>query len=287
MSGGSAEPTYYNTTADVDRAASDFKTTNQFVVNDFVVGKKPTEDEVQIYKDVLLTSEFSNTLWMDMAVTKWWSGSGIRNFIRFARFPFLFLLAMSLMVYFPSLLINDYWPSGIQCMRNSHGWKTILACEAVIVYLFSITGFNRWALSDDSQHERNQGTWSLYIMLSSYTTRHRRVIILGYIADILCRGFLITATAWGLMYSDPELEEILVLGVEMNFLMEVPHVMRFMSEERMVTMLVSAYEEKGVRYPNFDAWQKQNKWLVRLISLLESAALIWSVVLPVGILFCM
>jgi len=289
MSKDLVEPTNYETTAEVDGAASEFAMTKGFIAHDFVVDKKPTQDEVQKYRDVLSTSQFSNTLWMDMAVTKWWSGSkySFRSWLRFLRFPFLWVLAMSLMVYFPTLLIEEYWPTGIQCLTNQHGWTTILASEAVIIYLFSMTGYTNWTMSDDKHQERSHGTWSLYIMLSSHTTRHCNVVILGYIADILCRGFLITATAWSLIYNDPELEEILIRGVEMDFLMEIPHVLRFMSEERLETMLVSAYAEKGAKFPNYEAWKEKNKWLVRFINVLQGAAVVWSVLLPLGMLLCM
>merc|ERR1719193_1516601 len=184
------------------------------------------------------------------------------------------------MVYFPTILINMYWPSGLQCMTFQHDWTIIWACEAVIIYLFSMTGFNRWTMSDESKEVRNQGTYFLYLMLSSYSTRHKWVLILGHIADVLCRGFLIPATAWSLMYNDPELEQILIKGVEMHFLMEVPHVLKYMSEERLVDLLVSTYEQKGARVANFDNWQQQNIWLNRFITIIEGGALIWSVVLP-------
>jgi len=290
MLGGSAEPISYNTTGEADGGGGEIKMTEHFINHDFVVNKKPTEDELQIYKDAISKSQFINNLWMDMAVTKFWSrssGNTCGDVIRFCRFPFLWLLAMALMLYFPIVLINDYWPSSIECMSHRHGWTVILASEAIIIYLFSITGFNKWTLSDESQQVRNQSTWCLYIMLSSHSTRHKWVVIFGHLANVVCRGFLITATAFSLIYSDPELEEILIRGVEMHFLMEVPNVMRFMSKERMVNVLVSGYEQNGVKVVNYDTWQRQHKWLILVNGFIESAALLWSIALPIIILFCM
>lgn len=293
MSGGTAEPIKYNTTGDVERGTTDLAMTEQFIDHDFVVDRKPTQEEVQIYKESLESVQFRNTLWMDMAVTKFWNRTDastcgyLRDLVRGSRFPFLWLLAMSLMVYFPIILINKYWPSGVECLRDRHAWTIIFASEAVIIYLCSMTGFNKWTLSDESKQVRNQSTWLLYLMLSSYSTRHKWVIILGHIADVVCRGFLIPATAWSLIYNDPELEQILIKGVEMHFLMEIPHVLRYMSEDRMVDLLVSTYERKGARVANYDTWQQQNKCLIGVTRIIESGALLWSVILPILILFCM
>jgi len=211
----------------------------------------------------------------------------VRNFFNFIRYPFLWLLAMSLMVYFPALLIHNYWPSDVQCLERSHPWTIICASEAVIIYLFSITGFNHWTTSDDDKEMQNNSTRLLFLMLSSYSTRHKWVIILGHITSIICRAFLIPATAWSLIYNDPELEEILIRGVEMSFLMEIPHVLRFMSEEQVVQTLVTAYEIKGAKVANYETWEKQCRWLVQTIRFLQWTGMIWSFLLPLGILLCM
>jgi len=292
MSGGAAEPINYNTTDVVDGGTADNAVTEQFIDHDFVVNRKPTEYDVQMYKDAISKSQFINNLWMDMAVTKFWRGSStgyeiIHDVIYFCRFPFLWLIAMSLMVYFPIILISTNWPSGIQCMENRHGWTIILASEAIVIYLFTMIGLYKWTPSEDTQQPSTQSSWFLYLMLSSYSTRHKWVVIFGHFANVICKGFLITATAFSLIYADPELEEILIKGVEMIFLMEVPHVLGYMSKESMVKVLVSAYEQKGARIENYDTWQRQNKWLVRINNLIESAAVGWSILLPLTILFCM
>jgi len=292
MSGGSGKATDYNTIGEANGGTADNTMTKQFIDQDFVVNKKPTQLEVQMYKDAISKSQFENDIWMDIAVTKFWIGSSkgyktCHDVARFCRFPFLCLIAMSLMVYFPALLIKHNWPSSIECMEQRHGWTVILASEAVIIYLFSRIGIYQWIPGDDNEKSHNVGSWFLYLMLSSYSTRHKWVVILGHFTNVVCRGFLITGTAFALVYADPQLEEILIKGVEMLFLMEVPNVLGFMSKERIVGVLVNTYEQKGIRVVNYDTWQRQNKWLVRINNLIESAALVWSILLPLTILFCM
>jgi len=292
MSGGSGKATEYNTISEANGGTADNTMTKHFIDLDFVVNKKPTQLEVQMYKDAISKSQFINDIWMDIAVTKFWIGSSTgyktcHDVARFCRFPFLWLIAMSLMVYFPVLLIINNWPSRIECFEQRHEWTVILAGEAVIVYLFSGIGIYQWIPGDDNEKSHNVGDMFLYLMLSSHSTRHKWVVILGHFANVVCRGFLITATAFSLVYADPHLEEILIKGVEMLFLMEVPNVLGFMSKERMVGVLVSAYEQKGTRVANYDTWQRQNKWLVRINNLIESGALLWSILLPLTILFCM
>jgi len=292
MTADTVEPTNYNTTGQVYDGA-EVNMGAMLIDHNFAVDRKPTEKEVQMYKEALYELEFRDTLWMNMAVSKFWNGfssTGIAqcsDIFNFCRFPFLWLLAMSLMVYFPLVLIIEYWPTGIQCLQQRHSNTIVLASEAIIIYLFSMTGFNRWTMSDDDKELRNKSTRLLFVMLSSHSTRHKWVIILGHITTILCSAFLIPATAWSLIYNDPELENILIRGVEMHFLMEVPHVLGFISEERMVHTLVTEYGKKGAKVANYVTWEKQNKWLVRIIMLLEYAAMIWSVFLPIAIGLCM
>jgi len=291
MSVGSAKATKYNTIDEANGGDADIVKTEHFIDHDFVVNKKPTLLEVQIYRDAISKSQFENDIWMDIAVTKFWTGSSTgyetcHDVVRFCRFPFLFLIAMSLMVYFPVLLITENWPSGIECFEQRHGWTVILAFEAVIIYLFSTIRTYQWIPGDDSEKSRNVGTWFLYLMLSSHSTKHKWVVIIGHFSNVLCKGFLITGTAFALIYADPLIEQILIKGVEMLFLMEVPNVLGFLSRERIVRDLVNAYEQKGTKVANYDIWKRQNKWLVRINNVLESAALAWSILLPLTILFC-